>query len=128
MSEQPTFLSERQLQHFLGVEANELGLVAEWGLIKNPGDPGYREDRVRDWIELSAKLPGVFLDEKFAAALLGLSVAEFLRCTAEVQHAQTSFDDRLYWTLQLRNSGDVFGGGDVAGRPRNDAIDDSSTV
>ena len=101
MSELPTFLTEQQLRKLLGLEADELDQIAQWGLFRSPDEPGYRGDRVRDWIEVSAQFPGVFLQEKFAAALLGLSVAELNRRMDAFRGARTAFDDQLYWKHRL---------------------------
>lgn len=101
MGELPRFLSEQQLLDFLGLEASELDQVAQWGLLKQPGEPKYRSVRVRDWLELSRRFPGVFLEEKLAAALLGLPVAELQRREDAFRSARTSFDPRLYWKHRL---------------------------
>jgi hypothetical protein len=101
MSELPTFLTEQQLQQFLGLGAQELDQIAQWGLFKNSVEPGYRGDRVRDWIDVSAQFPGVFLQEKFAAALLGLPVAELHRRMDVFRSAKTTFDNQLYWKHRL---------------------------
>jgi len=45
MSELPTFLTERQLRQILGLEAEELDQIIQWGLFRSPGEPGYRRDR-----------------------------------------------------------------------------------
>jgi len=56
---------------------------------------------VRDWLKVAAQFPGVFLREKFAAALLGLPVAELHRRMDAFRSARTAFDDRLYWKHRL---------------------------
>lgn len=101
MDELPPFVTEQQLRKILGLEAGELDQITQWGLFRSPDERGYRGDRVRDWLELSARFPGVFLQDKFAAALLGLPLAELYRRMDAFQSAKTIFDDRLYWKHRL---------------------------
>lgn len=101
MSSLPEFLDKEQLQRALGLLDNELREVERWGLSRRPFEPGIRPDRLEEWLSVSSMYPGVFLREKYAAALVGLFESEFRRHQDLFESARTEFGERLYWKHRL---------------------------
>jgi hypothetical protein len=96
------FLGQERLKTVLGLQSDdEVRELGRWGLSKRPSEPGISAERLEQWLKVSTLYPGVFLEEKFAAALVGLSESEFRRRKELFESARTRFDAKLYWKHRL---------------------------
>jgi len=96
MNNHPKFLDDDQLRDQLGLKKNELREVYMWGFKKSPAGRGVNLDYLKRWISEAARYPGIFLQEKFAAAFLGLTTSEFQRRLDIFKTARAILHDQIY--------------------------------
>lgn len=97
-TDQPRFLDEAELCDRLGIDPVELDEVHRWGLIRP-----YRDDRVELWKQAMHDYPGALLPEDYAAAQVGLDVAELRRHMDVFGSARTRFDPSRFWKHRLED-------------------------